>query len=152
MAVPGAGTAVERRDADEGGELSAVEAAEVRKFGDEGSGGHRSDAGNGREQVFRFAPRGGGANNGVDVGVDGGEFLFEESLDKAPKSMQPNAHKDRARSGCRRAGARGGSGDDDFVEKYAPKYDKAVECLIKAWQTLLTFLDRVARRARPLNE
>ena len=28
-----------------------------------------------------------------------------------------------------------------FAEKYAPKYDKAVECLIKDRQTLLTFLD-----------
>ena len=28
-----------------------------------------------------------------------------------------------------------------FAEKYAPKYDKAVECLIKDQQTLLTFFD-----------
>jgi transposase-like protein len=28
-----------------------------------------------------------------------------------------------------------------FAEKYAPKYDKAVECLIKHCETLLTFLD-----------
>ena len=28
-----------------------------------------------------------------------------------------------------------------FAEKYAPKYDKAVECLIKDRQTLLTFFD-----------
>ena len=28
-----------------------------------------------------------------------------------------------------------------FAEKYAPKYDKAVECLIKDLETLLTFLD-----------
>jgi len=41
--------------------------------------GHRADAGNGREQVFRFAPRGRSAHIRVDVGVDGGEFLFEES-------------------------------------------------------------------------
>ena len=28
-----------------------------------------------------------------------------------------------------------------FAEKYAPKYDKAVECLIKDRQTLLMFFD-----------
>ena len=28
-----------------------------------------------------------------------------------------------------------------FVEKYAPKYEKAVECLIKDRETLLTFFD-----------
>src|ERR1039457_4363541 len=28
-----------------------------------------------------------------------------------------------------------------FAEKYAPKYDKAVECLIKDRETLLTFFD-----------
>ena len=28
-----------------------------------------------------------------------------------------------------------------FAEKYTPKYDKAVECLIKDRQTLLTFFD-----------
>ena len=35
----------------------------------------------------------------------------------------------------------GGSGDATFAEKYTPKYDKAVECLIKDRQTLLTFFD-----------
>jgi hypothetical protein len=78
MATPGAGIAVEGRDADEGGELSAAEAAEFGQFGDQGSRGHRADAGNGSEQVFPFAPGGRGANIGVDVGVDAGEFLFEE--------------------------------------------------------------------------
>ena len=28
-----------------------------------------------------------------------------------------------------------------FIEKYAPKYDKAVDCLIKDRETLLTFFD-----------
>jgi transposase-like protein len=28
-----------------------------------------------------------------------------------------------------------------FAEKYAPKYDKAVDCLIKDRETLLTFFD-----------
>ena len=46
MAAPGAGIAVEGRDADEGGELPAVEAAELRQLGDKGSRGHRADAGN----------------------------------------------------------------------------------------------------------
>ena len=33
-----------------------------------------------------------------------------------------------------------------FAEKYTPKYDKAVECLIKDRQTLLTFFDLPAYR------
>ena len=79
MAAPGAEIAVERRDADESGELSATEPAEFGQFGDEGSRSHRADAGDGREQVFRFAPCGRGANIGVDVSVDGGELLLRKA-------------------------------------------------------------------------
>src|SRR5579872_704849 len=62
-------------------------------------------------------------------------------LDKLPKSMQPNAHKDLReiwRSANRHAAE---AAMTTFAEKYAPKYDKAVECLIKDRQTLLMFFD-----------
>ena len=61
-------------------------------------------------------------------------------LDKLPKLMQPNAHKDLRE--IRLSPNRGaGAAMTIFAEKYAPKYDKAVECLIKDRQTLLTFFD-----------
>jgi len=49
-------------------------------------------------------------------------------LDKLPKSVQPN----RAAADAAIA---------TFAEKYAPKYDKAVDCLLKDRDTLLTFFD-----------
>ena len=62
-------------------------------------------------------------------------------LDKLPKSLQPNAHKDLRE--IWRSPSRGAAeaAMTTFAEKYAPKYDKAVECLIKDRQTLLTFFD-----------
>ena len=62
-------------------------------------------------------------------------------LNKFPKSVQPNAHKDLREIWLApdRASAEGAM--TTFVEKYAPKYDKAVDCLIKDRETLLTFFD-----------
>src|ERR1035437_6385051 len=62
-------------------------------------------------------------------------------LDKFPKSVQPNAHKDLREIWLApdRASAEGAM--TTFAEKYAPKYDKAVDCLIKDRETLLTFFD-----------
>jgi transposase-like protein len=62
-------------------------------------------------------------------------------LDKFPKSLQPNAHKDLREIWLApdRASAEGAM--TTFAEKYAPKYDKAVDCLIKDRETLLTFFD-----------
>ena len=62
-----------------------------------------------------------------------------ERLDKFPKSMQPNAHED-LRESVVAGSSNSGDGDRDIAEKYAPIYDKAVECLIKDRETLLTFL------------
>src|ERR1700724_2752824 len=55
--------------------------------------------------------------------------------DKVPKSVQPNAHKDLHEIWL--------APDRATAETaiYAPKYDKAVECLIKDRETLLTFFD-----------
>ena len=52
-------------------------------------------------------------------------------LDKLPKSMQPNAHKDLREIWLSPSRAAAEAAMTTFAEKYAPKYDKAVECLIK---------------------
>jgi len=62
-------------------------------------------------------------------------------LDKFPKSMQPQAHKDLREIWLSPNRAAAEAAMTTFAEKYAPKYDKAVECLIKDRETLLTFFD-----------
>jgi putative transposase len=62
-------------------------------------------------------------------------------LDKFPKSMQPNAHKDLREIWLSPDRAAAQAAMTTFADKYAPKYDKAVECLIKDRETLLTFFD-----------
>jgi putative transposase len=62
-------------------------------------------------------------------------------LDKVPKSVQPNAHKDLREIWLAPDRATAETAIAAFAEKYAPKYDKAVECLIKDRYTLLTFFD-----------
>ena len=62
-------------------------------------------------------------------------------LDKFPKLLQPNAHKDLREIWLSPNRASAEAAMATFAEKYTPKYDKAVECLIKDRQTLLTFFD-----------
>ena len=62
-------------------------------------------------------------------------------LDKLPKSMQPSAHKDLREIWLSPSRGAAEAAMTIFAEKYAPKYDKAVECLIKDRQTLLMFFD-----------
>ena len=62
-------------------------------------------------------------------------------LDKLPKSMQPNVHKDLREIWLSPNRGAAEAAMTTFAEKYAPKYDKAVECLIKDRQTLLMFFD-----------
>jgi putative transposase len=62
-------------------------------------------------------------------------------LDKFPKSMQPNAHKDLREIWLSPARAAAEVAMTTFAEKYAPKYGKAVECLIKDREQMLTFFD-----------
>src|ERR1039457_3410953 len=52
-------------------------------------------------------------------------------LDKFPKSVQPNAHKDLREIWLAPDRATAETAIATFAEKYAPKYDKAVECLIR---------------------
>ena len=62
-------------------------------------------------------------------------------LDKFPKSLQPNAHEGFREIWLSPDRASAEAAMTTFAEKYAPKYDKAVDCLIKDRETLLTFFD-----------
>ena len=62
-------------------------------------------------------------------------------LDKFPKSMQPNAHADFREIWLSPDRAMAEAAITTFAEKYAPKYDRAVECLTKDREALLTFFD-----------
>jgi putative transposase len=62
-------------------------------------------------------------------------------INKLPKSVQPNAHKDLREIWLAPDRASAEAAMTTFAEKYAPKYDKAVDCLIKDRETLLAFFD-----------
>jgi putative transposase len=62
-------------------------------------------------------------------------------LDKLPKSVQPNAHKDLREIWLSPDRAAADAAMATFAEKYAPKYDKGVDCLLKDKEELLTFYD-----------
>ena len=62
-------------------------------------------------------------------------------LDKLPKSVQPSAHRDLREIWLSENRATAEAAMMIFAEKYAPKYDKAVDCLLKDRDTLLTFFD-----------
>jgi len=62
-------------------------------------------------------------------------------LDKLPKSVQPNAHKDLREIWLSPNRAAADAAITLFADKYAPKYDKAIECLLKDREALLTFFD-----------
>jgi putative transposase len=62
-------------------------------------------------------------------------------LDKLPKSVQSNAHSDLREIWLSPDRARADAAITMFAEKYAPKYDKAVDCLLKDRDALLTFFD-----------
>jgi putative transposase len=62
-------------------------------------------------------------------------------LDKLPKSVQPNAHADLREIWLSPNRAAADFAIATFAEKYAPKYGKAVDCLLKDRDTLLTFYD-----------
>jgi hypothetical protein len=57
---------------------------------------------------------------------------------RAP-GLSPNAHKDLREIWLSPNRAAAEAAMTTFAEKYAPKYDKAIECLIKDRPTLLTF-------------
>jgi len=62
-------------------------------------------------------------------------------LDKLPKSLQSAAHKDLREIWLSESRAAAQTAIDIFAEKFAAKYPKAVDCLIKDRDALLTFFD-----------
>ena len=62
-------------------------------------------------------------------------------LDKLPKSVQPNAHGDLREIWLSPNRAAAEAAMTTFAEKYTPKYQKAVDCLLKDRDALLTFFD-----------
>ena len=62
-------------------------------------------------------------------------------LDKLPKSLQSNAHADLREIWLSPDRAAADFAITTFAEKYAPKYDKAVDCLLRDRETLLKFFD-----------
>lgn len=62
-------------------------------------------------------------------------------LDKMPKSLQPAAKADLREIWTAPDRATAEAAVATFAEKYAAKYEKAVTCLIKGRDTLLTFYD-----------
>lgn len=62
-------------------------------------------------------------------------------LDKLPKSLQSAAHKDLREIWLSENRAAAQTAIDIFAEKFAAKYPKAVDCLTKDRDALLTFFD-----------
>lgn len=62
-------------------------------------------------------------------------------LDKLPKSVQPNAHRDLREIWLSPNRAAAEAAMATFAEKYAPKYARAVDCLLKDRDALLAFFD-----------
>jgi transposase-like protein len=62
-------------------------------------------------------------------------------LNKLPKSLQANARQDLREIWMAPDRATAETAIRTFQEKYAPKYDRAVTCLVKDHEALLTFFD-----------
>ena len=89
-AAHGTAVPVEGGDADQGGDLPSVEAAEFGQVGDQGAGGGLADAGHALEQVLGLAPGRAAPDGGVDLGLEIGQFALErleqpvDALEGAP--------------------------------------------------------------------
>jgi putative transposase len=62
-------------------------------------------------------------------------------LNKLPKSVQANARKDLREIWMAPNRATAERAIETFQDKYAPKYERAVQCLLKDREALLTFFD-----------
>jgi putative transposase len=62
-------------------------------------------------------------------------------LNKVPKSVQPQVKHDLRQIWTAPDRKTADKAIDTFAEKYGPKYDKAVQCLVKDRDRLLTFFD-----------
>ena len=111
-AAHGTAVPVEGGDADQGGDLPSVEAAEFGQVGDQGAGGGLADAGHALEQVLGLAPGRGAPDGGVDLGLEIGQFALErleqpvDALEGAPAGQAAPGGCAR-RSSSRRSGAGG---------------------------------------------
>ena len=76
VAPPRAAVAIDRSDADEGGNPASIEAPELGQLGDQGAGGDLADAGHRGQQVLGGAP-GQGADLAVDLLVELGQRRLE---------------------------------------------------------------------------
>ncbi len=77
LALPLAGLPGPRSKPDQGGDLAAVEGAQLRQLGKERAGDGLADARNGGEEVLLLAPSGRAAHGVVDVRLHGREFPLE---------------------------------------------------------------------------
>ena len=101
------------------------------------SNGHAGERAKLKGTTRRFKAR--GLVVAPPVAIGDGALGFWKALDEA---FPTTRHQRCWLHGWHRAGrASEAAMTTTFAEKYAPKYDKAVECLIKDRQTLLTFFD-----------
>src|SRR6476659_1116657 len=77
--APAEGSAVtgDWRQAGQGRDAAAVEPPQFRQIGDEGTGGDGADAGDGAEQIVRFAPDRGRPDQGREVLIEAAQGLLE---------------------------------------------------------------------------
>ena len=99
-------------------------------------------------QLFCDAPPAGAdvssAGNRLHAGVSragNNPHADVSSAGKLPKSVQPNAHDDLREIWLSPNRAAAEPAMATFAEKYAPKYQEAVDCLLKDRDALLTFFD-----------
>lgn len=73
-------------------------------------------------------------------------------LNKFPKSMQPAVKADLREIWQAETSAAAATAMNTFAEKYSAKYEKAVTCLTKDREALLTFYDFPAGRVSEVVE
>ena len=88
-APQGSAIPVDRRDADEGGNLAPIQVAQLREIGDEREGRDIADAGHGLEQVVRRAPQRAGAEGVVQVALQLGQGLGQPAEVGGDAALHP---------------------------------------------------------------
>src|SRR5512134_1077146 len=77
-----------RRQPDQGGGLTAVDAAELGQLGEQGSGNGPADAGNRGQQLLLLAPGRGAAHGLVDVDLEAGKLLLQRGAQAGDALLQ----------------------------------------------------------------
>ena len=70
-------------------------------------------------------------------------------LDKLPKRLQGRAKRALHEIMYAETRAQAEQGIEAFVAEFSPKYEKAVDCLIKDREAMLAFFDRIRCRGNP---